>query len=70
MVALHNFGAEGVIVPVQLADAPECKLVDLLGSGDGLAEHDLDTKGRIDIGLEPYGYRWLRLLRPEDPPII
>ncbi|HEX2212322.1 MAG TPA: alpha-amylase family protein [Mycobacterium sp.] len=67
MVALHNFGAQGCIVPIQLDEAPGCRLVDLL---DGLSEHELDEKGRIEVGLGPYGYRWLRLLRPGDPPII
>jgi hypothetical protein len=68
MVALHNFGADSGIVPVQLEDLPEgCILVDLL---DGLSEHKLDAKGRTELGLEAYGYRWLRLRRPEDEPII
>ena len=68
MVAVHNFGAEGSIVPIQLDGAPPgCKLVDLLG---GLSEHELDANGRIDVDLEPYGYRWLRLRRPDDSPII
>ena len=68
MVALHNFGADSGIVPIQLEDLPEgCILVDLL---DGLSEHKLDAKGRTELGLEAYGYRWLRLRRPEDEPII
>jgi trehalose synthase len=68
MVALHNFGADSGIVPIQLEDVPEgCILVDLL---DGLSEHKLDAKGRTELGLEAYGYRWLRLRRPEDEPII
>ena len=68
MVALHNFGAEGAIVPIQLEDAPPGSiLIDLL---DGLTEHKLGAQGRIELDLEPYGYRWLRLLRPEDDPII
>jgi trehalose synthase len=68
MVALHNFGADSCMVPVQLEDVPPgCILVDLL---DGLSEHELDAKGRNELGLEAYGYRWLRLLRPEDQPII
>ena len=46
---------------------PGSKLVDLL---DGLSEHELDGKGRTEVTLEPYGYRWLRLLRPQDDPII
>jgi glycosidase len=68
MVALHNFGAEGSIVPIQLEDAPPGSiLIDLL---DGLTEHKLDAQGRIELDLEAYGYRWLQLLRPEDDPII
>jgi hypothetical protein len=68
MLALHNFGAESCLVPVELADAsPGSILVDLL---DGLTEHPLDGSGRIELHLEPYGYRWLRLLRPGDDPII
>lgn len=67
MVALHNFGAEGAMVPVQLDEAAGCVLVDLL---DDLAEHHLDDSGHTEIGLEPYGFRWLRLRRPGDDPII
>ena len=68
MVALHNFGADGSIVPIQLQGVPSgCTLVDLL---DGLTEHKLDSEGRIDVDLDGYGYRWLRLRRPEDEPII
>src|SRR6478672_12755357 len=68
MVALHNFGADGSIVPIQLQGVPSgCPLVDLL---EGLTEHKLDSEGRIDVDLDGYGYRWLRLRRPEDEPII
>ena len=68
MVALHNFGAEGCIVPVRLDGTPSGSvLVDLL---DDLSEHELDAKSSVDIGLEPYGYRWLRLRSPDDQPII
>jgi hypothetical protein len=68
MLALHNFGAESSIVPIQLKDVPAGSvLVDLLG---GLTEHMLDSDGRIDFDLDGYGYRWLRLRRPEDDPII
>ncbi|CAN5620669.1 alpha-amylase family protein [soil metagenome] len=68
MVALHNFAADAAIVPIQLDDVPAgSKLVDLL---HGLTEHALDAQGRIDIELGPYGYRWLRLRRPEVDPII
>jgi trehalose synthase len=68
MVALHNFGADRCIVPIRLEGLPAgSTLVDLL---HGLAEHKVDSEGRIDVGLDGYGYRWLRLRRPEDQPII
>jgi hypothetical protein len=68
MVALHNFGSDSCIVPIQLDDAPPGSvLVDRL---DGLSEHELDAQGRIELDLGAYGYRWLRLLRPGDEPII
>jgi trehalose synthase len=68
MVALHNFGAESCMVPFQLDGVPPgSKLVDLL---DGLSEHELDGQGRIELDLEAYGFRWLRVLRPDDDPII
>ena len=68
MVALHNFGADSCIVPVQLEGVPSGSiLVDLL---DGLTEHELDSVGRVDVDLEGYGHRWLRLRRPEDEAII
>jgi glycosidase len=68
MVALHNFGAEGCLVPIELDDVPPgCVLVDLL---DGLSEHPVDDAGRLEVALDGYGYRWLRLLRPDDDPII
>ncbi|PRC62327.1 hypothetical protein C6A85_03685, partial [Mycobacterium sp. ITM-2017-0098] len=37
------------------------QLVDLL---DGRDAFPLDDHGRIELQLGPYGYRWLRLLRP------
>jgi trehalose synthase len=68
MVALHNFGAEGCIVAVELDDvATGSVLVDLL---DGLTETELDPSGRVELDLGPYGYRWLRVLGPEEEPII
>ena len=68
MVALHNFGPDACMVPIQLEGLPpESILVDLL---DGLSEHQLDRQGRIELDVEGYGYRWLRVLRPGDEPII
>jgi glycosidase len=68
MVALHNFGADSALVTVQLADVPRgSMLIDLL---DGLSEHELDASGGVELDLGAYGYRWLRLRRPGDEPII
>ncbi|MGB3353279.1 MAG: alpha-amylase family protein [Mycobacterium sp.] len=68
MIALHNFGAEGCIVPLELDEvAPGSVLVDLL---DGLTEIELDKSDRVELDLGPYGYRWLRILGPEAEPII
>jgi len=68
MLALHNFGDEGCLVPIELEDAPAGSvLVDLL---DGLTEYPLDSAGRAELSLDAYGYRWLRVLRPGDDPII
>ena len=66
--ALHNFGSDSCIVAIELENTPPGSiLVDLL---DGLAEIALDAHGRVEIHLEPYGYRWLRVERPEDEPIV
>jgi trehalose synthase len=68
MVALHNFGAEGCLAKIEVPDLPAGSiLVDLL---DGLTEIPLDAHGGVEVDLEPYGYRWLRVLRPEDEPIV
>jgi len=68
MAALHNFAAEGCLVPIEIADLPKGSiLVDLLND---LEEIELDPHGRVDVDLEPYGYRWLRVKRPEDEPIV
>lgn len=68
MLALHNFGPDGCLVPVELTDVPpDSVLVDLL---DGLSECPLDGKGRAELELGAYGYRWLRVLRPGEGPII
>jgi trehalose synthase len=68
MVALHNFSADSSLVPIEVDGLPPGSfLVDLLND---LKEIDLDTHGRAEIDLEPYGYRWLRVKRPEDEPIV
>ena len=68
MAALHNFGADGCLVTIEITGLPTGSiLVDLL---NGLTEIPLDAAGRVEVDLEPYGYRWLRVKRPEDEPIV
>lgn len=68
MIGLHNFGEDGTLVALQLEDAPAGSiLVDLF---DGHTEHALDGQGRVEMPVDPYGYRWLLLVRPGDPPTI
>ncbi len=61
LVALHNAAAEPVIVPLMLTGLePGTVLVDLLA--DGSVEPD--AKGRVELTLGAYGYRWLRVTPP------
>lgn len=62
MVAVHNFGANSVKIPLQLEGCDDGhSLVDLLDHGTAR----LDQKGRATIALEGYGYRWLRVVSDE-----
>ena len=62
IVALHNLGPTSCTVPLELQDCTEgMRLVDLLQ--DGVT--DIDASGKVDLALDGYGYRWLRLLAPE-----
>ena len=68
MVALHNFSADSYLVAIEVDELPPGSiLVDLLND---LTEIPLDAHGRVEIDLGPYGYRWLRVKRPEDEPIV
>ena len=63
LVALHNLGPEPLTVPVELAgEQDRALLTDLLCDGDT----PLDAKGRAELPLEGYGFRWLRLVREGD----
>jgi glycosidase len=62
-VALHNLGDEAVTIPLRLRDVePGTRLVDQLV--DGIV--NLDDKGKASVELEGYGYRWLRVVAPDD----
>ena len=59
MVAVHNLGAEPRTVPLALedCDAPT-GWSDLLQDGiDAVSD-----KGEVELRLEGYGYRWLRVV--------
>ena len=60
LVTLHNLGADPCTVPLDLPDDAGSRLVDLLQQG----ETQVDDKGRAEVTLEGYGYRWLRVAHP------
>jgi glycosidase len=59
IVALHNLAATSCTVPLAVEDVDSsfC-LVDLLHDGYELS---LDDRGRAEVALDGYGYRWLRV---------
>jgi trehalose synthase len=63
LIALHNLGADPVHVQLSMPDvAAATRLVDLLE--DGATEVGED--GQVEVALEGYGFRWLRVTRPGD----
>ena len=61
MIALHNLGSEAVRVPLHLDDAGTgTRLIDLLEDDD----RTTDAQGRVEIELDGYGCRWLRVVHP------
>jgi hypothetical protein len=63
-VALHNLGPSPTEVPLRLPDEQEgTELVDLLADGTCA----LDGDSSVELALEGYGYRWLRVRRPHGP---
>ncbi|MGK3951542.1 alpha-amylase family protein [Microbacterium sp. I2] len=63
MVAVHNFSDAPAVVAFALEDEPDgVSLVDLLGA-ERIA---LGDRGRVELEVPSYGYRWLRVARPGD----
>ncbi|MCV2491508.1 alpha-amylase family protein [Geodermatophilus sp. YIM 151500] len=59
LVAVHNLGPEPRTVPLAIDDCgAQHSLVDLLGQGSTR----LSEKGEVELPLEGYGYRWLRVV--------
>jgi len=63
LVAVHNLSPDAATVPFTLADTDNhCELLDLLQSGVTTPSR----KGEVELQLEGYGYRWLRISHPGD----
>lgn len=62
VITLHSFSADGVTVAFSLDQEPGTVLVDVF-TGE---ECRLDDKGRIEVVLDGYGYRWYRVHGPDD----
>jgi trehalose synthase len=61
LVALHNFGPDPRTVPLQLDPDGVRQLADELS--DCVVE--LDEKGKAEVPLVGYGYRWLRVMQED-----
>jgi glycosidase len=67
LVAVHNLGAEPRTVPVSLEGCGAGhRLVDLLADG----EQPVDEDGGVELALDGYGYRWLRVIGPDDRRLV
>jgi glycosidase len=63
VVAVHNLSAEGCTVPLVLDGCDSGHhLLDLLQDSGSVP---IDDRGRLEVTLEGYGYRWLRLMSRE-----
>jgi glycosidase len=61
LIAVHNFGSQPATVDLALDDTVDgAKLADLLTDGST----DIGPHGRVQLLLEGYGARWLRMLNP------
>jgi trehalose synthase len=64
LVAVHNLAGEGRAVTVDLDDCPEgAVLVDLLEDGWSTRT---GPRGRLDLTLDGFGFRWLRIVGPDE----
>ncbi|HET6939802.1 MAG TPA: alpha-amylase family protein [Nocardioides sp.] len=60
LIAVHNLAPTSCTVPLTLDDCDSSDhLVDLLEEN---ADFPLDDRGRTEIDLDGYGYRWLRVM--------
>lgn len=61
IIAVHNLSDSPRTIRLSLGPTEHCELTDLLEGGPVQAL----VKGRLDVKLDAYGYRWLRL-QPDD----
>jgi trehalose synthase len=67
MVAVHNLGAEPRTVSLTLEGCDEThRLTDLLREGST----PVSEKGQVELALEGYGYRWLRVVGPDSRRLV
>jgi hypothetical protein len=60
---VHNFAPRPATVTLELGEVPEgARFSDLFA----VDSFDLDERGRIDVHLDAYGYRWFRVVDPGD----
>ena len=68
MLAVHNFGPDGAVIPLRVADAPTgAHLVDLLGER---RETPIGRSGDVELQIDPYGYRWLVVVPNGVDPLV
>ncbi len=67
MITLHNLGADPLTARVAVGPWPAgTRLVDLLDGSSPDAPDVPDHPGQLEIPLEGYGFRWLRVVPPGD----
>jgi trehalose synthase len=60
IVAVHNLSPDGCTVPLTLEGCDSSHdLRDLVGDSGGA---EIDDRGHVEVTLDGYGYRWLRLM--------
>ena len=67
MLVLHNLSGGTAPVSLRLDDAEGLVLHDALGRGD---EQPVGGGGRVEVVLEPYEGKWLRVLAPGEEPFF
>ncbi|MFD6422606.1 alpha-amylase family protein [Streptomyces sp. NPDC060198] len=65
VLAVHNFSGRQLTAAVEVPGLRGGRLLTDLADGGTVKAA---AGGRIDVGLEPYGYRWLRVNTPLDDP--